>query len=81
MKPSRWIAASAAASAAAVGFAFLLMKTEFVILNEGKNPRVACGREHGFFPSSRMTGKGQAVHLLPPRKPRNGLLRRFAITN
>jgi hypothetical protein len=56
------------------------MNAEFVILNEGKNPRVACGREHGFFPSFRMTGKGQTVYLLPPCKPHNGLLRLLAMT-
>jgi hypothetical protein len=41
------------------------MNTEFVILNEVKNPRVAGGRDHGFFTSFRMTGNGQAVHLFP----------------
>jgi hypothetical protein len=68
------------ASAATACFAYLRMNTKFVILNEGKNPRVAGGREHGFFPSFRMTGTGQAVHLVRLRKPRNGLLRRLAAT-
>jgi hypothetical protein len=43
------------------------MNTRFVILNQVKNPRVACWPEHGFFTSFRMTGKGQAAHLLAPR--------------
>jgi Ribosomal protein L7/L12 C-terminal domain len=68
------------APAATARFAHLLMNTQFVIPNEAKNPRVACGREHGCFTSFGMTGKGKAVHLLPPRKPRNGLLRRLAMT-
>ncbi|MEO6569315.1 MAG: hypothetical protein ABIO94_11185 [Opitutaceae bacterium] len=34
------------------------MNTSFVILNEVKNPRVACWRDHGFFTAFRMTVEG-----------------------